>query len=93
MGKELDEHDDDLVLDCIKQIESILDEIANKVKCARQDLATMDLAVAHIKEKAGALKDQREEMEEGLKLDSLDLYDVPLVIPKGASQYIIQCMS
>ena len=32
-------------------------------------------------------------MEEGLKLDSLDLYDVPLVIPKGASQYIIQCMS
>jgi hypothetical protein len=45
----------------------------------------MDLAVAHIKETASALKQQIDEMEEGLKLDSPDLYDVPLRILKGMS--------
>ena len=58
----------------------------------------MDLAVAHIKETASALKDQREEMEEGLNLDSLGLYDVPLVIPEryeysGLLRYLERCFT
>jgi predicted nuclease with TOPRIM domain len=76
------------IVNCIKQIETLdvkKNEIENKIKGVRQDLAKMDLAVAHIKEAVSALKQQIDEMEEGLKLDSLHLYDAPLCILKGMS--------
>lgn len=90
MSKELDEHDEVkvLVVNCIKQIESLdvkKNEIETKIKHARQDLATMDLAVANIKKMASTLKRHIDETEEDLKSDSLDLYDAPLGIPKGMS--------
>jgi uncharacterized protein (UPF0335 family) len=90
MSKKLDEHDEVkvLVVNCIKQIESLdikKNEIENKIKHARQDLATMDLAVANIKKMASTLKRHIDETEEDLKSDSLDLYDAPLGIPKGMS--------
>lgn len=90
MSKKLDEHDDVkvLVVNCIKQIESLdvkKNEIENKIKHARQDLATMDLAVGNIKKMASTLKRHIDETEEDLKSDSLDLYDAPLGIPKGMS--------
>jgi hypothetical protein len=67
------------VLNCIRQVESALDvkknEIENKKKYTRQDLATMDLAFTHIKETATVLKHQTDEMQERLRSDSFDLYD------------------
>jgi hypothetical protein len=63
----------------ITKVESALNvkkkEIENKMKYTREDIATMDLAVTHIKETATVLKHQTDEMEERLKSDSFDLYD------------------
>ncbi len=51
------------VVNCITQVESTLDvkknEIENKKKYTRQDLATMDLAVTHIEETTTVLKHDR----------------------------------
>ena len=48
------------VINCIRQVESVLDvkknEIENKKKYTRQDLATIDLAVTHINETDIVLK-------------------------------------
>ena len=48
------------VINCIRQVESVLDvkknEIENKKKYTRQDLATIDLAVTHINEMDIVLK-------------------------------------
>jgi predicted nucleic acid-binding Zn-ribbon protein len=75
------------VVNCIRQIERVLDlkknEIENKKKYTIQDLATIELAVARIKDTAIVLKHQRDEMEERLKSDSLELYDGPRGILKG----------
>ena len=62
------------VVNCIRQVESALyvkkNEIENKKKYTRQDLATMDLAFTHIKETAIVLKHQTDEMQERLRSDS-----------------------
>jgi len=75
------------VVNCIRQVESTLDvkknEIQNKKKYTREDLATMDLAATHIKETAAELKHQTDKMEERLKSDSSDLYGESLGIRKG----------
>jgi hypothetical protein len=75
------------VINCIRQVESLLDvkknDIENKKKYTRQDLATIDLALDHIKEIGAVLKHQRDVMVERLNLDSPELYDRPGAIPKG----------
>ncbi len=75
------------VVNCIRQVESVLDvkknDIENKKKYTRQDLATIDLALTHINEMGVVLKHQRDVMGERLKSDSPELYDRPGAIPKG----------
>ena len=75
------------VINCMTQVESILNvkknDIENKKKYTRQDLATIDLALTHINEMGIMLKHQRDVMEERLKSDSPELYDGQGVIPKG----------
>ena len=75
------------VINCIRQVESVLDvkknDIENRKKYTRQDLATIDLALTLINEMGVVLKHQRDVMLERLKLDSPELYDRPGVIPKG----------
>jgi len=75
------------VINCIRQVESVLDvkknDIENKKKYSRQDLATIDLALDHINEMGVVLKHQRDVMVERLNLDSPELYDRPDAIPKG----------
>jgi hypothetical protein len=75
------------VVNCIRQVEGALyitkNEIENKKEYTRKDLARMDLAVTLIKETAFVLKHQRDEMEERVKSDSLDLYNGQVDIPKG----------
>ena len=75
------------VINCIRQVESVLDVkkngIENKKKYRRQDLAAIDLALTHINEMGVVLKHQRDVMEERLKSDSPELYDRPGAIPKG----------
>jgi hypothetical protein len=74
-------------MNCMRQVESALEvtknEIQNKKKYTREDLATMDLTATHIKETATELKHQTDKMEERLKSDSFDLYDEPFGIRKG----------
>ena len=71
----------------LRQLESVLDvkknDIENKKKYTRQDLATIDLALDHINEMGVVLKHQRDVMVERLNLDSPELYDRPDAIPKG----------
>jgi hypothetical protein len=68
------------VVNCIRQVESALavkkNEIENRKKYTRQDLATMDLAFTQ-KDTATVLKHQTNEMEGRLRSDSYDLYDRP----------------
>jgi hypothetical protein len=75
------------VVNCMRQVESALDikknEIENKKKYTREDIATIDLAVTHIKETATVLKHQTDEIVGRLKSDSFDLYDEPLGIRRG----------
>jgi len=75
------------VINCIRQVESVLDlkknDIENKKKYTRQDLATIDLALDHINEMGIVLAHQRDVMVERLKSDSSELYDGPGAIPKG----------
>jgi len=75
------------VINCMTQVESILNvkknDIENKKKYTRQDLATIDLALTHINEMGIMLKHQRDVMEERLKSDSPELYDGQGAIPKG----------
>jgi hypothetical protein len=75
------------VINCIRQVESVLDvkknDIENKKKYTRKDLATIDLALTHIDEMGVVLKHQINVMEERLKSDSSELYDGPGAIPKG----------
>jgi len=75
------------VINCMTQVESILNvkknDIENKKKYTRQDLATIDLALTHINEMGIMLKHQRDVMEERLKSDSPELYDGQGTIPKG----------
>ena len=72
------------VINCIRQVQSVKkNDIENKKKYTRQDLATIDLALNHINEMGVVLKHQRDVMLERLKSDSPELYDRPGVIPKG----------
>jgi hypothetical protein len=74
------------VINCIRQVESVLDvknDIENKKKYTRQDLATIDLSLKHINEMGVVLKHQRDVMVERLKSNSPELYDRPGAIPKG----------
>jgi len=75
------------VINCIRQVESVLDvkknDIENRKKYTRQDLATIDLALDHINEMGVVLKHQRDVMVERLNLESPELYDRPDAIPKG----------
>ena len=75
------------VINCIRQVESVLDikknDIENKKKYTRQDLATIDLVLVRINEMGVVLKHQRDVMVERLNLESPELYDRPDAIPKG----------
>jgi hypothetical protein len=75
------------IINCIRQVESVLDvkknDIENKKKYTRQDLATIDLVLTHINEMGVVLKHQIDVMEERLKSDSPEFYDRPGAIPKG----------
>src|SRR5215467_2536437 len=75
------------VINCIRQVESVLDlkknDIENKKKYTRQDLATIDLALDHINEMGIVLAHQRDVMVERLNLESPELCDRPDAIPKG----------
>jgi len=75
------------VINCIRQVENLLDvkknDIENKKKYTREDLATIDLALDHINEMGVVLKHQRDVMVERLNLDSPELYDRAGAVPKG----------
>jgi hypothetical protein len=75
------------VINCVRQVERVLDvkknDIENKKKYSTQDLATIDLALTHINEMGVVLRHQRDVMEERLKSDSPELYDLLGATPKG----------
>ena len=60
------------VINCIRQVQRVLyvkkNDIENKKKYTRQDLATIDLALNHINEMGVVLKHQRDVMLERVEI-------------------------
>jgi hypothetical protein len=61
----------DFVVSSLKHIENVLEV---RIKYTREDLETMDLVVQHFKKTARVLAKKRDEIEERLKSDPLELW-------------------
>jgi hypothetical protein len=61
----------DFVVTYLKYMENVLEK---RIKYRMEDLATMELVIEHFKETGKGFAKKRDEIEERLKLDSVELW-------------------
>ncbi len=61
----------DFVVSYLKYMENVLEK---RIKYTREDLTTMELVLEHFKETGKGLAKKRDEIEERLKSDSMELW-------------------